>query len=291
MEELQIADIPDSLKSDIVRRLADYSVGFLHLEDTPHGRDAFLRGSGTLVVIGNTFAILTAHHVIQTLPRTGRLGLFLSPTFEPHVIDTQGLTYLEIARGSEDSVGPDLGAVLLAPSIAGTIAAKKTFYNLDLRREQLLHNAPDSRDGIWFVHGFVDENTVVQPDTVSGHGFVKFFYSLGGIGRPQSLVQIGGHDYFTIPISPGAPPPVPKKFGGMSGGGVWQVPLARDKSGELAHKTPLLSGVVFYQHAFTDAGSAVRCHGRASLYCIAYGAIAQTSPNTPLPPTAEKPGG
>lgn len=117
MEELQIADIPYSLKIDIKRRLADYSVGFLRLEDTPHGRDAFLCGSGTLVVIGNTFAILTAHHVIQILPRTGRLGVFLSATPEPHCIDTQGLTYLEIARGSEDSVGPDLGAVLLAPSM------------------------------------------------------------------------------------------------------------------------------------------------------------------------------
>jgi hypothetical protein len=289
MEELQIADIPDSLKSDIVRRLADYSVGFLRLEDTPHGQDALLFGSGTLVVIGNTFAILTAHHVIQTLPRTGRLGIFLCPTFEPHSLDTQGLTYLEIARGSDDSVGPDLGAVFLAPSIAGTIAAKKTFYNLELRREHLLHNAPDSRDGIWFVHGFVDENTVEQPDTVSGYGFVKFFYSFGGIGRPKSLVQIGDHDYFTFPLDPGAPPPVPKRFGGMSGGGVWQVPLARDKSGELAYKTPLLSGVAFYQHAVTDAGSALRCHGRASLYGIAYDAIAG---GADIPPcgTVKKPG-
>ena len=294
MEELQIADIPDSLKSDIVRRLAEYSVGFLRLEDTPHGQDASLLGSGTLAVIGNTFAILTAHHVIHTLPCTGRLGLFLSPTSQPHSLDTQGLTYLKIARGSDDSVGPDLGAVILAPSIAGTIAAKKTFYNLQLRREHLLHNAPESRDGIWFVHGFVAENTVEKPDTVSGYGFVKFFFSFGGIGRPKSLVQIGDHDYFTIPLDPAAPPPVPKRFGGMSGGGLWQVPLARDKSGELAHETPLLSGVAFYQHDSTDSGSALRCHGRASLYGIAYDAIVKTSPMTPAkgcPAISRKDGG
>jgi predicted RecA/RadA family phage recombinase len=274
MEEfVQPADIPDSLKNEVVRRLAEHSVGFLRLEDTSHGRDAFLLGSGTLVAIGNTFAILTAHHVIQTLPRSGRLGVFLSPTFEPHSIDTGGLVYLKIARGDEDSVGPDLGAVILAPSIAGAIAAKKTFYDLEQRRDKLLYNAPDLGDGIWFVHGFADENTVVQPDDVIGYGLVKSFYSFGGMGRPVSAFQIGDHDYFTVPISPTAPPPVPKCFGGMSGGGLWQVPLERAKTGELVHRAPLLSGLAFYQEAVTNAGSAVKCHGRASLYGVAYDAI------------------
>lgn len=291
MEELQVADIPDSLKSDIVRRLAEYSVGFLRLGDTPDGRDAFLLGSGTLVVIGNTFAILTAHHVIQALPRRGRLGIFLAPTFAPHSVDTQGLAYLELARGNHDSEGPDLGAVVLAPSIAGAITAKKTFYNLELRRERLLHNPPNSRDGIWFLHGFVEENTVVEPDTVLGYGLVKRFYSFGGIGRPKSVLQMGDHDYLTVSISPAAQPPVPKSFGGMSGGGIWQVPLARDKSGDLVQQMPLLSGVAFYQDAVTEEGSAVRCHGRASVYGIAYDAIAKTSPDTPLQPAAERRGG
>jgi hypothetical protein len=232
------------------------------------------------VTIGKAFAILTAHHVIQNLPKSGRLGVFLSPTHLPHSIDRQGLHYLEIARGSVDSVGPDLGAVLLAPSIASSIAAKKTFYNLEQQHDKLLFNPPDSKDGLWFVHGFVDENTVVQPDAVSGHGFVKFFYSFGGIGRPQTSHQIGDHDYLTIPVTFPTQPPVPRNFGGMSGGGLWQVPLARDESGELVHRTPLLSGVAFYQEALTDAGSGLKCHGRASVYGVAYDAIAGTGPNT-----------
>jgi hypothetical protein len=278
---VEISDIPDSLKDKIVHRLADYTIGFLRVEDTPQLLDANLLGTGTLVVIGNMFAILTAHHVIQTLPTSGRLGIFLAPTHEPHSIDTQGLRYLKIARGNDDSVGPDLGAVLLGPTISGSIAAKKTFYNLDQHRNELLRNPPDLDDGLWFVHGFPDEKTVVEPDAVSGHGFVKTFYRLGGIGRPQTSLLILDHDYFTIPISPVAQPPVPKRFGGMSGSGLWQVPLARDETDELVHGTPLLSGVAFYQEATTEAGSGLRCHGRLSVYGVAYDAIARAISGTP----------
>lgn len=279
MEEfVQHDDIPDSLKYEIVRRLADYTVGFLHLEDTPDGRDAELCGSGTLVVIGTSFAILTAHHVVQNLPKSGRLGILLSPTHEPHSIDCQGLHFLKIARGSVDSDGPDLGAVLLASSIAGSIAAKKVFYNLGQQRDRLLRNPPDSRDGLWFVQGFPEEKTVVQPGEIRGHGFVKRFYSFGVIGRPQTSFRNGDHDYFTIPVSSYFQPPVPRHFGGMSGGGLWQVPLARDGAGRLVHQMPLLSGVVFYQEGQTDEGSGLKCHGRASVYGVAYEAISGMTP-------------
>jgi|HubBroStandDraft_6_1064221.scaffolds.fasta_scaffold23612_4 hypothetical protein len=274
-DSVEIANIPDSLMNEILRRLADHTVAFLRIEDTPHGRDATLLGSGTLVVIGNTFAILTAHHVIAALPSSGRLGILLSPTHEPHSIDRQGLEYLKIARGNVDAVGPDLGAVLLAPSIASSIAAKKSFYNLERQRDKLLHNPPDLRDGLWFVNGFPDENTVVTPDADSGRGFVKWFYNFGGVGTPQESSQIGDHDYFTIPVSPVAHPPVPRRFNGMSGGGLWQVPLKREKSGELVHQSPLLSGVAFYQAGITAAGSDLKCHGRRSVYGVAYDAIAR----------------
>ena len=105
------ADIPDSLMIEIVERLALHTVAFLRIEDTSDGRDAFLLGSGILVTISDVSAILTASHVIRALPRIGRLGIFLSATFTPHSIDTEGVTFLDIARGNDDSLGPDLGAV------------------------------------------------------------------------------------------------------------------------------------------------------------------------------------
>src|SRR6266702_1324169 len=161
-EELPLTQLPDSFLEAVALHLAQYSIGFLRIEDTPRGQDAFLLGSGTLVTVGTTHAILTAHHVLQVLPKSGRLGLILSPTIHQHTIDTQALVYKEIARGTVDSEGPDLGAVILAPSIAAAIAARKTFYNLDSRRVQLLETPPDRHDGVWFVHGFVNDRTVEE---------------------------------------------------------------------------------------------------------------------------------
>ncbi len=60
----------------------------------------------------------------------------------------------------------------------------------------------------------------------------------------------------------------------MSGGGLWQVPLMRDAKGNLCHKPTLLSGVVFYEE-FDTEGLAVKCqcHGRQSVYQVAYDAL------------------
>ncbi len=276
-EEVPIRHLPNSLLEAVALDLAQYSIGFLRIEDTPRGQDAILLGSGTLVTVGSTHAILTAHHVLQVLPKHGRVGLILSPTLHQHTVDTQALVYREIARGTIDSEGPDLGAVILAPSIAAAIAAKKTFYNLDSRREQLLHTPPDLHDGVWFVHGFVGERTVEEPGR-DGYSLIKGFYSFSGAGGPDELpVPIGNHDYFAFPVSYDARSVAPNSFGGMSGGGLWQVTLIRDPQGVICPKKSLLSGVVFYQEA-TDTECVVKCHGRSSVYNVAYEAIGKSEP-------------
>lgn len=271
-EFLKLTEIPNSLFEEIVQNLARFSIGFLRLEDTPNGQDAILLGSGTLVAVGETRAILTAHHVVRALPRTGRLGLILSPTLQQYTIDTQGLTFLEIDRGTEDSTGPDLGAVILSASIVGSIAAKKTFYNLDRHRDAQLNSPLDRRDGVWFVHGFIDEMTVEEPG-IGKYSRVKRFYNLSGAGAPEAAVQVGEYDYFAFPVNYDARSVAPISFGGMSGGGLWQVPLTRNDQRALVHRTPLLSGVVFYQEPTTETQCGVKCHGPISVYRIAYDAI------------------
>src|SRR5712691_64568 len=123
VEELPLGKLPADVIEAAAGNVAAYSIGFVRVENTPRGQDALLLGSGTLISIGSTYAALTAHHVLSILPRTGRLGLILSPTPQPHTVDTQGLTFLEIARGTIDADGPDLGAVIFAPSIVSAIAA------------------------------------------------------------------------------------------------------------------------------------------------------------------------
>jgi len=277
VEELSFGELPETVIEAAARDLAEYSIGFLRVESTPRGQDAVLLGSGTLVSIGPTRAVLTAHHVVSILPTVGRLGLILTPTVQQHTVDTEGLTYLKIARGTIDAHGPDLGAVVLAPSIASAIAAKKTFYNLELRRDQLLHSPPDLHDGFWFVNGFIAEMTVEERGR-EGYDLIKGFYNLSGAGKPDGAVAVGNHDYLAFPVSYGGRSVTPKSFGGMSGGGLWQVPLTRDPHGHIKHKTPLLSGVVFYQEVITESSCNIKCHGRQSVYRVAYEAIHRTGP-------------
>jgi hypothetical protein len=229
------------------------------------------------VSVGTTHAILTAHHVLSVLPRSGRLGLILSSTAKQHTIDITGIAYVPIARGTRDSEGPDLGAIILSPSIASAIGTKKVFYNLDAHRDQLISSPPDIRDGFWFVNGFVDEKTIEEPNK-DGYALVKGFYNLSGAGGPEQVTVVGDHDYFDFPVSYGGRLVAPKSFGGMSGGGLWQVPLMRSPEGEIKHKTPLLSGVVFYQEPTTEAYCGVKCHGRQSVYRVAFDAIKQKKP-------------
>ena len=277
-EEVLIGQLPHSLLEAVALNLAQYSIGFLRIEDTPRGQDAILLGSGTLVTTGSTRAILTAHHVLEVLPKRGRVGLILSPTLHQHTVETQALQYREIARGTIDAEGPDLGAVMLTPSIAASIAAKKVFYNLDARREQLLRAPPDPHDGAWFVHGFVGERTVEEPGR-DGFSLIKAFYSFSGAGGPDVLpVQKGDHDYFGFPVSYDARSVAPNSFGGMSGGGLWQVTLRREPQGDIRPIKSLLSGVVFYQEAITDNQCSIKCHGRSSIYKVAYEAIRRSEP-------------
>ena len=272
IEEIPLGELPETVKEAAARDIADYSIGFVRVERTPRGLDAVLLGSGTLVSIGTTYAVLTAHHVVSLLPRTGRLGLILSPSLQQQTVDTQGITYLQIARGTIDADGPDLGAIVLGPSIAGAIAAKKTFFNLDLRRDQMFQDPPHLRDGFWFVNGFIHEKTIEEPGK-DGYDRIKKFYNLSGAGGPEESVVAGDYDYFSFPVSYGGRSVAPESFEGMSGGGLWQVPLKRNDQGEIVHKTPLLSGVVFYQVPTTETDCGVKCHGRQSVYRVAYEAI------------------
>jgi len=272
--EISIRDIPDEVLNSILHAVADYTVGFLRVDDTPPDKNLAMLGSGVLVTAGSVYAILTAHHVVKVLPRSGRLGLILSETISAITISTDALRYLEIARGIKDAEGPDLGAVILSPVIAAELRAKKTFHNLDKTRERFLTQLPDVKDGLWILQGFVEEWTKVDLH-VDGYAKTFGFYELSSSGIISASYSIGDHDYFVFPVSY-KERNVPH-FGGTSGGGLWQVPLVKkNPESELTHKTPQLAGVAFYQEPILAERSAVKCHGRRSVYEIAYQAILAT---------------
>jgi hypothetical protein len=265
-EIVKLGELPTTLIEGICDRLRLFTIAFIRTDVRAH--ESGLLGSGTLVTVGQTFAILTADHVLQVLPRHGRLGILLERTRAPHTVDTAGCAFVDIARGSSEAEGPDLGAVLLAPSIGGAIAAKKSFYNLDRQRERMLGDRPHIHDGAWVAQGFLEERSTIAVDA-DGRGATKRFFHFSGIGGPDPPMTNAGFDYFDFPVTDAEARSEPVSWGGMSGGGLWQVPLAR-QDGEIVLRAPLLSGVVYYQHPTTESTCGIRCHGPTSVYDLAY---------------------
>ena len=269
-DEILVKDLPHELNESVVHAISAYTVAFVRVEERNGRRHCTLLGSGVLIAAAGVKAILTAHHVVQVLPKTGRLCVMLEKTSEPHTLDTAGLVFLPIARGSRDADGPDLGAVVLAPHLAGSIAAKKVFFNLDRRRDELLSEPPNVRDGVWFAQGFLEERTVATEDPDGGT--TTRFYNFSGIGGPDGPVERGGYDYYEYPVTHESRSEAPVSWGGMSGGGVWRVPLGRE-NGQVVPRHPVLSGVLFYQRPTTATECGVVAHGPRSVYRVAYNSI------------------
>lgn len=269
MEKLSLAEVPRELIKEISEDLSDFLIGFVRVRDTATGQDAELAGSGTLIQVDDTYGILTAHHVMECLQRTGEIGLVLATRFgtEAHryTIREEVIRWVKIARGRVDSEGPDLGMLILPPAEVGGLKALKSFYNLSLRREQILSNPPHCNEGIWFLCGFAGELTAKKPPE-AGFAHVKGFRGMCGAGGVKRQYSVGDFDYCDFEVGYGGISEPPESFGGFSGGGLWQVPLMRGANGELQAKERILSGVAFYQADRTGDRRIIKCHGYRSVY-------------------------
>jgi len=269
---VKVRELPDSVFAAISARLSHYTIGFIRLTPSSQGDQPQLLGSGVLVKADSVHAVLTTAHVLPLLPTSGKLCVLLEPTPQPHVVDTIGLEYRSVAHGSVDAEGPDLAAVILAPSIASSLAAKKSFYNLDRWRDTALQAPGDVHDGVWAVQGWLNERTQVI-ENFHTHERTTRFYNFTGLGGPDPSTSRDGYDYFDFVYERTNPDVPPQPWGGVSGGGLWQIPLKRDGD-SITDVKALLRGIAFYQAEQTGAPFSIRCHGIQSVYDRAYSTIA-----------------
>jgi hypothetical protein len=260
---VQLGTLDESLVTELYIQLGAYSIGLATLSQTYGVEDALLRGSGTLIQRGNRRAILTADHVVDesNFPRTGELLLITATNLERTRIDVSKISLDRIARGCDDGQGPDLALIHLSEPIASALAAKKSFVNLDKVRQLRKEKPLLIDDGFWGAQGFVAEYTKdLYVD--DGRGRIKQFYNLFGASGSHAVREENSYDYIELTVSFDDLNRVPTSFQGMSGGGLWQIPLARDEKGKIVYRTPRFSGVVFYQRAATnEVPRSIICHG------------------------------
>lgn len=274
MDTFRLHEMPKALAIEACVGISHYSIGLVKLKAGEDIEDAEVGGSGTLVQLGDTFAVLTACHVVDHLRRAAVFGLLLANVGEPLpqriLLRSEAVEWRRIARGVNEADGPDLGLLLLSAVDAASLRARKSFYNLS-NREWLLQKPPALDHGAWFLCGFAEEATTERaPDR--GFGRIKVFEGACGAGWVCKQYRESAFEYLDFEVRYGAVNAPPRDFGGFSGGGLWQVPITR-KDGELRVKELLFSGVAFYQSATVDNVGRIKCHGRDGIYTHAVQAL------------------
>ena len=244
------------------------------------GPDERILGSGTLVSIDNTTAILTAHHVFDELPDPVRV--FFPTRFDNSPNSTprpsKSIEYFhktKVGRGRKKPQGPDLGLLIVPKSI---VPSTKTPYNLTKRRRRVLENPRPIETRVWAVVGTPEEWTA-SGEPQAGFDPIKEQRGVIGLGVVNNEYEQDDFDYLEFSLGFNARYEGPRCFKGCSGGGLWHIPLEKNQSGKTTIQDPILSGVVFYQSDPQEANPVIRCHGRKSIYEKAFGVIRARHPS------------
>ncbi len=250
-----------------------YSTGLLRIvrpDDRPE--EAILIGSGTFICVGSRYGILTAHHVLKRLYDPCELGLILVEEEHRSTIPVEDLDLIEIAVSGIPGSGPDLAFVGLPLSRVEGISMFKSFYDLDVDREEMLNSPLDPHSAVWFVNGIPDVFTIDEPSN-GLFEVARSFHGLCGAGGANRVYMELGFDYIEVIVQYLEEADLPVTFGGISGGGLWQV-MAEGELENLKPNRYILSGMPFAETTeIIDGERTILCHGPISLYDICHGML------------------
>lgn len=270
MDGIAFTDVPREVVAEIGRAAADFSVGFARIGSADLGDNAVLGGSGTLVRIDDMYGVLTAAHVLECLPRDQDIGLIIPTGSDQPLVHRSTLAKGAISRlphGHRPYTrdGPDVALLLISMLDARALGARKSFYNLSSRCDEILCGPPGRTDGLWVVCGFVNEFTTdCGPDR--GFSAIKGFHGVAAAVWVKSEHVRGDFDYSEFVVESDGSGKVPRKFGGLSGGGLWHARLCRGEDECITPERPVLGGVVFYESPEGDGRTIITCHSWESIY-------------------------
>lgn len=259
-------EVMDSVRSELLHFLVPIFGSpspQLQLDSLPIG------GSGTLVQINNVHFILTAAHVWHLLKKSEYIFFLLKNTPSAFTIPRDGLTERGLCTSNCLEWGPDLALLEIAQVHVPTISASKSFLNLSHQRTIFAEHPPKTEKGLWAVTGLVHELGSIQHNYEARTSLAQ----MRGHALFSTVKQTyhrGGYDYFDIGAKMSLSD-VPESFGGVSGGGLWQIDLNKDKSGNISwNGKRYLRGVAFWESGICNGRRVIRCHGPKSLFETAW---------------------
>lgn len=265
--DFPIKDIPQDVLDEVCSQLKNYCVPIFGLSPNEPDQHFRLIGSGTLVEIEGKHSILTAAHVWREPRDAEEVGLTLTdfPSYSFVRMPRATIRDLCLWDRPDSEWGPDLALLELALPFVSTIVAHKSFVNLSQKRVEFASCAPNIEKGLWAVTGMVGELSEIyhseeeRTTRAAVHG--RAFFST----VHQSHLE-GGYDFIDLSAKMDLPD-VPSSFGGVSGGGLWEVGLSIGKSGKIFwDEKRNFRGVAFWQSAKSDGRRVIRCHGPRSIF-------------------------
>ncbi len=275
MFEIPFSDIPDQLLFEISEILHKYSIALIKMQEKPNGyHKATQIGSATLISVGSKYGLLTAYHVTRELDGYCKLGLTLDTTSCTFQIDKNNFSVINIGTPITEEYGPDLSFIALSAPDVSTIKIYRSFQPLEPDREKILSNPPSLDLGIWFGCGSPEERTI-QNSPERNYDSVIAVQDFCLPGSVRQDTKDNEYDYLLVDINEEKGNNLPKNYGGMSGGGLWQILVKKSPKGNIKPSRFIFSGVIFYQWLPQIGSKYLRCHGRKSIYKHVYESLNQ----------------
>lgn len=275
---MSIKDMFEKLSNkDVVKEsITNCSVALVGITVDGNRHRASFAASGTFVEIASKKGILTASHVVkEILAESQQFALSIQQRTHHFAIRREEVHVIEVPKPDKHTRGPDLAFMLLLPQDKlDTIQTHKYFLNLDKRRKQVLSEPLPTEVGFWIVSGHPAAYSTSEA-LPAEHIDVKHFPNNLGIGGVEREYTEKGFDYIETGVDHSSGGGVPEDLGGVSGGGLWQVPISGLKDGQTKADDPILLGVAFWQTGVNRGKSKVICHGRRSVYGVLYDLVAQ----------------
>ncbi len=275
--EIQHQELPADLKPRVMREIANFTVAVVVGDE--------VLASGTLIDIANRRGILTAYHVASRVIKADDDAVALVVADHPHRLCLRRSHLVHVIVGEPSSPDkewkPDLSFLSIGDqSLLATLESKKSFLHLDKRSEGTFLAYPHRERLWWFVAGFPAEFCRRVKVRESGE-VLTCSSNFVGEATFDCHFHEGRFDYLRLQLCAGAHD-FPSNYGGLSGGGIWMVPLEMDpdKGPSTASARELfLAGVCCYQSAPTVAGRDIEGHGPGSIYRCLRKALAETATN------------
>jgi len=226
-------------------------------------------GSGTFVNTCGMDGISTAWHVGQHLLKFPEFGLCVADYPHGLWISSELVEHVIIGAVPKDSVpenGPDLSFLIIRDAgLLAKLRTEKSFYPLDSAPRPPFHPLLNPR--IWGVAGSPYESLKRLQENYHGGPLTKLTNFVGTGCFPFQTIQEGDFDYLKLTM-PSGEYGFPDDYDGMSGGGIWLMPMEIDPSGDprtIGHRPPVLAGIEFSQSGWKNGERILTGHGLDSI--------------------------